>query len=43
MRTNFALFPLLAMSQLPATSGIPAMPPTGEVTRTATIAGVIVR
>lgn len=41
MRTNFALFPFLAMSQLPAASGIPAVPPTGEVTRTATIAGVI--
>jgi hypothetical protein len=40
MRT-LALFPLLAASQLPATSGVPDLPPTGDVTRTATLAGVI--
>lgn len=40
MRT-LALFPLLVASQLPATPGMPAMPPTDEVTRTATIAGVV--
>lgn len=41
MRNPFALFPFLAAAQLPAPPGMPAVPPTDEITRTATVAGVI--